>query len=372
MAETSKPSRYLPNELLTYILRSCGPREQAVLCRTSKGFRAIVQGSLYEHIKLGSPVQAESFSRTILKGDQKYSALIKDLKIVIISSFNSNYDSKSFITLLNLVLQRLKILESLRISLEIADKSYLHLALSDCTFPNLRTFHFGQTGEISAPGVLQFLKRHPSLKNLSIDTDEYMHPIVDHPDYSDDVLVLAELESYSGPLNFLKFFAKKASSLSSVLIKLKVKNNPASPATIPVGQLGALEKIPGMGRGVSLAFETSASFSRILQWTSAALPKLHSLAVYSRNGDALRVRTGPGVSQEAVDLITSLFARFQALQKLIYNDSPTFKLPRSPLNAAEDAKALGKACRSLRDIRIYGSHFIRKDAEGWVLQEGGS
>ncbi|KAK1228435.1 hypothetical protein PQX77_008498 [Marasmius sp. AFHP31] len=364
----SKPSPYLPPELVALILRSCRPREQAVLCRTTKGFQAVVQRPLYETIQLGSPRQAESFSQTILKTSKNFAALVKDLRIVIISTFKTKYDSTSFVALLNLLLLRLQDLQSLRIFIELDDKSYLHRTLSNCTFPKLHTFQFGQTGEHNAIGVLKFLKRHPSLKHLTLDTDEYTHAIADHSEISGDALALGELHSYSGPLNFLKFFAKNASSLSSVFVKLKIRAG-IDPPTIPADQIAALENIREMGRGVSLAFETSVYLSRILQWTTAALPKLQSFAFYCKNGEGLKLRSGPGVSQDAVELNTSLFARFKILRKFIYHDSLVLKATKSPLNAAEDAKALGKICSTLTEIAVDGCYFVRKDVEGWVLRE---
>ncbi|KAG7097199.1 hypothetical protein E1B28_004570 [Marasmius oreades] len=331
MTDATTP-RYLPNEILTLILRSCSPREQAIISRTAKRLHAIVQSRLYERVEIGSPAQAENFSRTILKRSDRFAPLVKEFRVIIIYCYNSQYDSKSLTTLLNTVLLRLEKLRVLRLVLELADKSYLHLALSYCTFRDLHTFHFGHTGRLGALGVLQFIQRHPHLENLSIDTDDDVHPNPEHPEFSGDSIVLSELRSYSGPLNFLKYIAKSATSLSSIIIKLRVKPG----VGVPVDQLAALEEIHDMGKGVSLAFDTSASLSPLVEWTSAALPKLQNFAAYCRKVDALPVRSRPGLSQEALDRFAVFFSgsRHSANLPTVNLTSPIPPLPINRLTAS--------------------------------------
>ncbi|KAF9263706.1 hypothetical protein L218DRAFT_944502 [Marasmius fiardii PR-910] len=216
-----------------------------------------------------------------MTGGDKFAPLVREFKVVIISSLHNYYDSESLTTLLNNVLKRLQKLEVLRLALELPDKSYLHLALSHCTLSDLHTFHFGQSGKDSALGILQFVKRHPHLKNLSIDTEDDIHSITDHPDINGDSIVLPALRSYSGPLNFLKYIAKNATSLSSIVIKLRLKPG----IGVPIDQLEALRKIHDTGKNISLAYDSSASLSRLVEWTSAALPNLQNFAAFLRKED---------------------------------------------------------------------------------------
>ncbi|KAJ7490806.1 hypothetical protein FB451DRAFT_1221120 [Mycena latifolia] len=157
-------SRWLPNEIITEIIRAAPQADRASLCRVSKLFHALCLPVLYRVVHVQTRASAEAFGLSVLS-DTALGPLVRSFKI----------DRGCFVgsKLSPLVLDVCKTLSNLEdLSMPLSSIAGLGELLL-CTFPQLTRCNMGSKACLEwsskeKDDLVAFLLRHPALATLDI------------------------------------------------------------------------------------------------------------------------------------------------------------------------------------------------------------
>ncbi|KAJ7806438.1 hypothetical protein B0H14DRAFT_2610494 [Mycena olivaceomarginata] len=215
--------RWLPNEILTAIIRNVPTTDLLALCRTSRLMRNLATPLLYRSITLSTVSQLKNFIRTMerrSKSTPPLSDYVRDFEISSERTCESFFDGLPestnncgtseahhhlFYNLFSPSSSHFRYIEVL----DLLEISFTDMLL-EAYFPNLHTF-LGSVqphNSVSLPSFLNY--RHQTINHLTLSQDGAPVPL--------DPICLPNLKEYSGPSSSLPAFGANSSHISCVTL----------------------------------------------------------------------------------------------------------------------------------------------------------
>ncbi|KAG7442372.1 uncharacterized protein BT62DRAFT_445946 [Guyanagaster necrorhizus] len=170
--------QWLPNEVLSEVLRFCAPRELAILLRVAKLFNEIglplLYRDLYLDISQAKLASALSF-RVSIERDPARALMIKAIRIIALDLANIEAVAsimegiKNFTTIVPAIVQLTNI-EVFRIVCEFDEEGLLDL-LDVAFFPKMHTLTLAFSGLLHPSQISPFINRHPTLRSVSLQSN---------------------------------------------------------------------------------------------------------------------------------------------------------------------------------------------------------
>ncbi|KAK0477341.1 hypothetical protein IW261DRAFT_285789 [Armillaria novae-zelandiae] len=280
--------KWLPNEVLSEIVRLSGPRELAILLRVAKLFNEIGIPLLYRNVHLniiqGILTAALSFKASVGRYPAR-ARMIKSIRIQALDLadaetkvFSDLMDDIQIITqTLTPVILQLTNVQVFRMTCEFHETAFVSL-LEMASFPKMHTLTLAFSNFISAPFISAFVDRHPTLCNLSLQCGSFTSddlpglPVFHH---------IESLEHISAPFEYFIAAMPSARNLTSASIDFSVYEVPEIERTF-----AALAGSAVKDSVKTLACTTQRSYKPLMQYISALLPKIENLTI--RSGHLLR------------------------------------------------------------------------------------
>ncbi|KAK0460141.1 uncharacterized protein EV420DRAFT_1673185 [Desarmillaria tabescens] len=357
--------RWLPNEVLSEIVRLSGPRELAILLRVAKLFNEIGFPLLYRDVHLnishGKSVSALSF-RASIDQDPARARMIKSIRILALDlarcillmkgcrNSNSDHfsvkavnsilqDINTFTTVVPAILQ-LENVEVFRMTCEFHEAAFVEL-LEMASFPKMHTVTLAFRNLTVPPAISTFIDKHPTLRKVSLQCDTFSSndapPVFRH---------IELLEHISAPFDYFIAAVPNARNLTSASIDFSVYGIPEIERTF-----ATLADSAARDSCKTLVCTTQASYNPLMDYISALLPKIENVTI----------RSGP----------LPRFASFDELSKLKHLKKFTH------ITTDKDDDVLRKAIDRINDklfhglsptlslLKLYGATWTRTN-NGWV------
>ncbi|KAF8151257.1 hypothetical protein K438DRAFT_1865168 [Mycena galopus ATCC 62051] len=339
--------RWLPNEVISEIIRAVRPSDQAALCRTTKLFHALGVPILYRVVALQGGTSIMHFCDTVLANSSKFAGLVRSLRAhTTYSLWASDIDSDddNLLLLFNCCKALLRI-ENLSIEGPHLGETQEHLL--SATFPSLisYTLSIAAVGEWTSM-MSSFLIRHPALESLYFET--YCE-IESWPSTSARIPMLG-LRRLRTPPKFL--FAIMTAGLKEVRITFKTRPEPVeAPFAI----------LPSLTRS-DVPFICSIDC-----WAHHYEEIVDSVSRHMPHTGTLRIEVQTSISEPHSDTLpcfTKCLPRFLGLRFLSFAVSfKKFDFFEKP--EEYQIRTLGNICPTLQACRI--DNVARKKVnEAWV------
>ncbi|PBK60150.1 hypothetical protein ARMSODRAFT_735162 [Armillaria solidipes] len=346
--------KWLPNGVLSEIVRLSGPRELAILLRVAKLFNEIGLPLLYRNVHLnirqGSSTSAVSFNASIER-DPARARMIKSIRLQALDLADAQTKALSYLMndiqiiskILNPVILQLANVEVFRMTCEFHETAFLSL-LEMASFPKMHTLTLAFSSLITSPSISTFIDKHPTLRNVSLQCSSFpgnglsvVLPVFRH---------IELLEHISAPFEYFISAMPSARNLTSASIDFSLYGVPEIERTF-----AALADSAVKDSFKTLVCTTECSYKPLMDYISALIPKIENLTI----------RSGP----------LPRFASFDELAKLKHLKRFTH------LTIDKDDDALRKAIDRVDDqlfhglsstlslLKLYGTTWSRTN-EGWI------
>ncbi|KAK0185587.1 hypothetical protein F5146DRAFT_183646 [Armillaria mellea] len=275
--------KWLPNEVLSEIVRLCGPRELASLLRVAKLFNKIGIPLLYRNVHLNINQEIPTSAFSLKASIERYPArarMIKSIRIqaldlVDIQTKACSYlmnDAQLITKTLTPVILQLANVEVFRMTSEFHETAFVSL-LEMASFPKMHTLTLAFGTFVGAPSISAFVDKHPALRNLSLQCSSFSGddlgdlPIFHH---------IESLEHISAPFDYFIAAMPSARDLTSASIDFSVYGVPEIERTF-----AALADSAVKDSFKTLVCTTQCSYVPLMEYISVLIPKIENLTIRS-------------------------------------------------------------------------------------------
>ncbi|KAF7356329.1 hypothetical protein MVEN_00965200 [Mycena venus] len=338
--------RWLPNEMLTAVMRDASKPDLLALSATSRLFRNIATPLLYRTIQLSTIAQVNYFLRTM---EQRSGTLLS--RYVRNITITAGHGDRLKITLslplvtvtaLGSVLPRLCHLERLKLEVsEVTPSSGFVDMLQHAQFPNLSAFHHSLRMDTAAL-VSSFINRHPTITNLTLTLRERLEQW--------NPILLPNLTVYHGPSTSIASVDFHGRSVALVSLSWYPDDFEVEQPLLQLGSIASPE--------IFMAIFCDLEGTTILGSTARNLP--HVRHIHFRK----TLETPQGVSPHDALEIADLLKKFDALSIL-----ELFIDQRTEHDSERDRETIvlwGEACKTLVWIALYEGRWMRVQGH-WIF-----